>query len=132
MIAGTVSGNYSRNRREFANILHHTAPFIFIPFFTLAGAGIDLSKMVSGLGFAGILVVSRIIALFLGTYLAGKFILKQSEIHNFCLWMTLIPQGGTLIGLVQELSAFGDWTQGLASSIFAAIVMNHVIGVILL
>jgi Kef-type K+ transport system membrane component KefB len=132
VIAGTVAGNYSKNRRDFANILHHTAPYIFIPFFTLAGAGIDLEKMVSGLGFAAVLVFSRIIALFLATYIAGRFIIKQSNIQNLCIWMTLIPQGGTLIGLVQEISAYGDWTQGLVSSVFATIVMNHIIGVILL
>jgi Kef-type K+ transport system membrane component KefB len=110
VIAAFIAGNKSSNRREFANILHHTAPFVFIPFFTLAGASINLGKMVSGFAFAGILIGSRMIALFLSTYLAGKYILKQSPTYYLCTWMTLVPQGGTLLGLVQELSTYGSWT----------------------
>ena len=39
----------------FVEALHHAAPKIFLPFFTLVGASLDLRTAASSLGFALIL-----------------------------------------------------------------------------
>ena len=52
MIASCIASNGSHNRRKFANILHKSAPFIFLPFFTLTGANLQLSALKTSALFA--------------------------------------------------------------------------------
>eukprot|EP00475_Leptophrys_vorax_P021680 TRINITY_DN2945_c0_g2_i1.p1 TRINITY_DN2945_c0_g2~~TRINITY_DN2945_c0_g2_i1.p1 ORF type:complete len:497 (-),score=117.80 TRINITY_DN2945_c0_g2_i1:1756-3246(-) len=128
MIASCLAGNESKNRRKFANILHKSAPFIFVPFFTLTGAGLDLKSLVSSIWVAVILVVVRLSVIALSTYLAGKYVLKQPPKMYKLLWMTLIPQAGTLIGLVNELSSYGDWATPVCSAAVAGLILNNLFG----
>lgn len=47
MIAAIIAGNGSKNRRKFANILHKSAPYVFVPFFLLTGASFRLDAIVT-------------------------------------------------------------------------------------
>jgi Kef-type K+ transport system membrane component KefB len=128
VIASGVAGNATSNRRQFANILHKTAPYIFVPFFALSGANMDLLAMWKGLPFALVLVVSRVLAIMAATYLGGKYLAKESPIHYKFLWMTLLPQAGPLLGLVNEIKEYGPWARELAACCIAALIINHVVG----
>ncbi len=128
LIASCIAGNESKNRRKFANILHKSAPYIFIPFFTLTGSSLDLRALLDSLGLAALLVFSRAFVLFAVTFLAGKYILKQDASQYRYLWMTLLPQAGTLLGLVNQLKTYGTWTQPIVSACVAALIINNIIG----
>ena len=52
MIASSIAGHTSANREQFANILEKTAPYIFLPFFTLTGASLQLDKVIGALPLA--------------------------------------------------------------------------------
>ncbi len=128
LIASCIAGNESRNRRKFANILHKCAPYVFVPFFTLTGNSLDLLALWNNLGFGTLLVLSRAIVLFGSTFLAGKYILKQEYEDYKFLWMTLTPQAGTLLGLLNELKKYGKWTQPIVAASFAALIINNIVG----
>eukprot|EP00475_Leptophrys_vorax_P019668 TRINITY_DN2697_c0_g1_i2.p1 TRINITY_DN2697_c0_g1~~TRINITY_DN2697_c0_g1_i2.p1 ORF type:complete len:814 (-),score=227.86 TRINITY_DN2697_c0_g1_i2:948-3389(-) len=128
VVASCVAGNATSNRRQFANILHTSAPYIFVPFFALSGANMDLLAMYKGLPFAIVLVLSRICAIASATYLGGRFIAKENPMHYKFLWMTLLPQAGPLLGLVNEIKEYGDWAKELAACCIAALIINHVVG----
>lgn len=128
MIASCIAGNGSRNRRKFANILHKAAPYVFIPFFTLTGASLKLDALVKGIVFAAFLSTIRFLSIAAGTFVAGKYILRQQKEQYGLLFMTLIPQAGTLIGLVNQLATFGDWAADLSSAVIASLLINYLIG----
>lgn len=132
MIASCLAGNESKNRRKFANILHKSAPYVFVPFFTLTGASLNLLSLIHNLGLAAILVLVRAAIIFLSTFVAGKYVLKQSKHEYRLLWLTLLPQAGTLLGLINELSTFGEWAQPICSAMIAALIINNVVGLRLL
>jgi hypothetical protein len=128
LIASCIAGNESKNRRKFANILHKCAPYVFVPFFTLTGSSLDLRALLNSLAFASILVLSRGLVLLCSTYLAGKYLLKQEFSEYKLLWMTLTPQAGTLLGLLNELKKYGSWTQPIVSASFGALIINNMVG----
>jgi Kef-type K+ transport system membrane component KefB len=132
MIASCLAGNESKNRRKFANILHKSAPYIFVPFFTLTGASLNLKAVASSLGLAAILVAIRASVIFGSTFVAGKYVLKQPKEEYRLLWLTLLPQAGTLLGLVNELQTYGDWATPICSAAVAALIVNNVVGLKLL
>ena len=45
IVAGYVVANQSRNRRKFLRFFNRAGPIIFIPFFTLTGAGLKLGVL---------------------------------------------------------------------------------------
>jgi Kef-type K+ transport system membrane component KefB len=128
MLASCIAGNNSLNRKKFANILHKSAPFIFLPFFTLVGASLKLSSFLDGLWFALYLVFFRTLAIYVASFITGKYIFKQSPKEYQILFMTLIPQAGTLLGLVGQLSSYGDWAVLLSASVVTSLLINNLIG----
>jgi hypothetical protein len=128
MIASCIAGNNSRNRKKFANILHKSAPYIFLPFFTLTGAALNLNNFLDGLWFAIYVVFFRAISIFLAIFIAGKYILKKNPEDYKMLFMTLIPQAGTLLGLVGQLASYGDWAVQFSASIVTSLLINNLIG----
>jgi len=60
------------------------APFIFLPFFTLVGAALDLQTFFSSLGFAVILSLARMFCIFCGTagpgYFLGQVKFRKSQL----------------------------------------------------
>ena len=68
MIAASVAGHRSGdNREKFANILDKAAPYIFLPFFTLTGASLDLSKVTNALPLAASIAAVRMFSIFAAT-----------------------------------------------------------------
>ena len=68
MIAASVAGHTSGNREQFDNILEKTAPYIFLPFFTLTGASLQLDQVVGALPSALAVVALRMTSIFVGLY----------------------------------------------------------------
>jgi hypothetical protein len=65
MIAASIAGHRSgHNREKFANILDKTAPYIFLPFFTLTGASLELNKVTTALPLAVCIAAIRVFAIF--------------------------------------------------------------------
>jgi hypothetical protein len=62
MIAGCLAGHKCENRRKFVNILAKSAPFVYVPFFTLTGIALDLHTFVPSLALAAILFGLRMLA----------------------------------------------------------------------
>lgn len=131
MISGCIAGNESINRRKFGNILHKSSPYIFLPFFTLVGANLDLSAMKSGLGLAVIMALLRNVSIFLGTYIGGKFILGVHKDEYMNLWSTLIPQAGGALGLASEIMKYEGWGPSTSATIVTAAILNQIFGLLI-
>ena len=70
MVAGAVTINATpRNRLEMKSILKSCAVWVYVPFFTLAGAALDLSMFGKAFGVALALFMTRAVSIVVGTWL---------------------------------------------------------------
>ena len=99
IVIGTVIVNISeKSRRIFDSIDDFISP-VYILFFTLAGASLDLSILIS-VGFIGFAyVLSRAGGKMLGAW-SGAKIMKANPVVTKYLGLSLLPQGGISIGLL--------------------------------
>lgn len=108
MIGATLVNLMHNSNRVFTAINDFTTP-IYLLFFTLAGASLNLGILIQvgalGVGY----IISRATGKILGAYLGAKSV-KADEVVVKYLGLALLPQGGISIGLSmivrQELPQF--------------------------
>lgn len=128
MIAGFLVTNFSRHRAEFARLLHDVGPYVYIVFFTLTGASLQLDLLVKIWGVALAVFAARIAGIFLGCLLGGISAGDPMR-HNRVSWMAYITQAGVGLGLAKEIAGeFPDWGPGIATLLISVIVLNQIAG----
>ncbi|MEM7536728.1 MAG: cation:proton antiporter [Chloroflexota bacterium] len=131
MVASFMITNYSKHRQEFLQILHDVSPLIYVAFFTLTGAGLALDVLVSAWTITIVLLVIRVVALFVGTYLGGMAAGDPSQ-HNRLGWLTYVTQAGVGLGLAKEVvGGFPEWGAAFATMVISVIVVSQLIGPLL-
>ena len=130
MIAGILVTNFSTYRNEFSEILHRVGPPVYLAFFTLTGASLEIQILAKTWQIAVLLVLIRMVTIFLGSFTGGK-IAGDTPRQNWIGWMGYITQAGVGIGLAGQIarqSDFDPWGSELATILLAAIIINQVIG----
>ena len=134
MMAGAMYTNFSKdNGKTFDVIDRFTSP-IYMMFFVLSGACLDLSIFFSGSGLlvlivALVYIVFRVVGKWLGAF-AGASITKSEDKVKKYLGFTLIPQAGVAIGLATTASRlFGSKpeTQEAGALIIAIILTSTLV-----
>lgn len=98
MMGTTVVNTYKKSKRVFDSINDFASP-VYILFFTLAGASLDLSILVS-VGIMGVAyVIARASGKMFGAWLGAKAVKADPNITKY-LGLGLLPQGGISIGLL--------------------------------
>lgn len=98
IVMGTVVVNVMRHSpRVFGSVNDFVAP-VYILFFTLAGASLDLRILMSvgvmGLGY----IIARAGGKILGAYIGARRVKAEDTVRKY-LGLALLPQGGISIGL---------------------------------
>lgn len=128
MIGSFMTVNTSKYRAEFLKILDVISLPIYIAFFTLTGASLELNILVQTWPIALALFVIRLIAIFIGS-MGGGILAGDSMKHNRIYWMSYITQAGVGLGLAKEVAIeFPEWGPALATIIISVIVLNQMIG----
>jgi Trk K+ transport system NAD-binding subunit/Kef-type K+ transport system membrane component KefB len=130
MIAGILVTNFSTFRSEFSLILHRVGPPVYLAFFTLTGASLEVGVLAQTWQIALLLVLIRMITIFIGSFVGGV-VAGDTAKHNWVSWMGYITQAGVGIGLAGEIARQSDfipWGTELATILLAAIIINQVIG----
>lgn len=131
IVAGYVATNQSRNRKIFLSMLQKVGPYVFIPFFTLTGASLDLSVLLKSALLAVIITMLRMAAITAGSFVGGA-IAKAPKKHTQWMSLSLITQAGVSLGLAGEVNfLFEDWGPAIATAIVAVIMLNQISGPIL-
>lgn len=132
MAAGFYVENFSDyGERLITAIEKHSLP-IFIVFFTVAGAKIDIPAL-RAMGVVALLLVgSRLFFTFLGTYMGSRFSGGDRNERRLG-WMGFIGQAGVTLSLALIIERIiPDIGGQLSTLIIAAIAVNQIIGPILL
>lgn len=127
MLGATLVNLFHNSSRVFSVTNEFISP-IYVLFFTLAGASLDLSVLstVGSLGIAYIL--SRAAGKIIGTYIGAKSI-KADEVVVKYLGLSLLPQGGISIGLSiivsQELP---EYSKAITTIIMFSVLIYEILG----
>ncbi|OHE51965.1 MAG: sodium:proton exchanger [Tenericutes bacterium RIFOXYD2_FULL_35_11] len=98
MMLGAVFGNVSSKAEDINGLLYFITPPIFILFFVLSGAELNIS-ILGVVGIIGLVyVVFRVVGKIFGAWLGAKVTKAEPVIAKY-LGYALVPQAGVAIGL---------------------------------
>ena len=128
MSAGFFVQNFSGVGDDFMESMDRMALPIYVLFFSLAGAALNLDSLRICWSMALCLVVIRIFGIFLATFIAGT-ISRDPASHRQSAWMAYITQAGVAIGLAQLAQRqFPEIGVYLITLVLAVISINQIIG----
>lgn len=131
MTAGFVVENFSRYGHKFLLAVERSSLPIYLVFFSIAGAGLNIPTLMSLWPVALIYVVSRISCVFIGTNIGARIAQDEPKIRNYS-WAGFIGQAGVSLGfaiIVQaELPVIGETIKNIVVSM---IVLNLLCGPVL-
>ncbi|MBE2223674.1 MAG: TrkA family potassium uptake protein, partial [Anaerolineae bacterium] len=120
--------NFTRYRTEFMKIIHDVGPPIYVLFFTLTGASLDLNVLFDAWAVALILFGVRLLGIFIGSF-AGGWASRDTMKHNRYGWMTYVTMAGVGLGLAKEVAdEFPEFGIEFATILIAVIVVSQLIG----
>ena len=120
--------NYSKYRQEFQRLLEETGPMIYVAFFTLIGAMLEIDILAKVWAIALILFAVRIIAMIIGSF-TGTMLAADPKVYRRIGWMPYVTQAGVGLGLAAKVAGeFDVWGAEFATIIIAVIVLNQIVG----
>jgi Kef-type K+ transport system membrane component KefB len=132
LICGAVLSNYTGHSHELSLVTRDLSVLIYVTFFTLTGAAMEITMMVRASTLATVLTVTRMPALFLGFYLPGRYC-NMPEVYNRNGWMAIITKAGVALGLAKKVQMlYPGWGSEFATIIVAVVVISQIIGPICL
>ncbi|WP_196892996.1 cation:proton antiporter domain-containing protein [Aureivirga marina] len=128
IIGSFVLTNYSKHRIEFAEIIEEISPIIYIVFFTLTGASLEIKTLLNVFGIAVVLFLVRLGTMFIAG-IFGVYLAKDPKEYRFIAWMPYLTQAGVALGLATIIShEFPTWGHEFETIIIAIIVINQLLG----
>ncbi|PIR24613.1 MAG: hypothetical protein COX62_01260 [Deltaproteobacteria bacterium CG_4_10_14_0_2_um_filter_43_8] len=126
--AGFLVENFTPWGEDFITAVERGSLWVYIMFFSLAGASINLVAMQEYWHIALFLVLIRLLVTFFGTFVGTKLSGEDVFIRRFS-WLGFIGQAGVSIGMVLLVSqAFQEWGGTFKTICIAAIAVNEIIG----
>lgn len=128
MMIGAMMVNLSQQREVLIEQCNRFTPPLFLLFFVLSGADLDLSVLPS-VGVIGVLyLVLRCIGKWGGTYLGAVCVKADKHIRHY-LGLTLLPQAGVAIGMAALVSArFPTLAAQVNTIVLAGVLVFELIG----
>ena len=132
MMIGAVLANFGKDVEKILEGSDRWTPPIFMLFFVISGAGLDLSILPT----VGILGVLYIIARSLGKYFGariGASVVKADEKVRKWLGFTLLPQAGVAVGMAQIalVKLPGELGAQIQAVVLCATLVYEIIGPVL-
>jgi len=133
LLIGLAAGVYLENfspveRGRLGHDLNRTAPVVYIIFFALMGAGLQLGVLAQLWPWALLLAGLRVVSLRYGLRWAARHPAVTPVLARTA-WLGLISQGGTAVALAQlARRAFPEWGVSLETLLVAIIGVHEVAG----
>jgi Kef-type K+ transport system membrane component KefB len=132
MAAGFTARNlFPTSAGRFLDGLEQSSTPVYVAFFALVGAGLDLAVFAAVWLPALIFVVTRLVAVWVSTRLPSALAGSAPAVVRYA-WMGFVAQAGLSLGLAariqRELPGIGPT---LATLVVAAVVVNQLIGPVL-
>jgi Kef-type K+ transport system membrane component KefB len=132
MAAGFAARNFfPRASESLVHALERSSPPIYVIFFALVGAGLDLSVFAAGWSVVAVLVLVRLVLVW--GFTGGTVALLKGPLGaRRYAWMGFVAQAGFSLGLAARIAReFPTFGARLATLIVGAVVINQLLGPIL-
>jgi Kef-type K+ transport system membrane component KefB len=128
MMMSCVFANTSRLTDKIFEPLDRMTPPIYMMFFILAGASLDIT-IIPKIGLIGVCyVLFRVVGKFLGAYIGATISHAPAVVKKY-LGLTLVPQEGVAIGLVTVAKAnFPKYGGTIQTVVLCGIVIYELVG----
>jgi Kef-type K+ transport system membrane component KefB len=133
LIAGFVAETLAPGStgRALRHAMERSAAPVFVVFFALAGAKLDVPALARLWPVVIPIVLARVAGIWLGTRLGGRWAAIE-PLEKDSLWMGLVSQAGVAIGLVTVAGAVYPAAGGdMRTILLAVIAVNETVGAIL-
>ena len=128
IIGSFLVTNFSVYRNDFTKLIKEIGPYVYIVFFTLAGALISMKVLASLWYLTLIIFAARMISLFLAGY-AGSWIAGDPPLFRKISWMPYVTQAGVGVGLAAIIATeYPSWGTQFATVMISVIILNQVVG----
>ena len=126
--AGFTIQNWSHQGPRLLGTMDRVALPVYVIFFTMAGARLDLGALAASWGIALAIAGFRIAMIMLGTRLATSLAGDPEPFRRYC-WLGFVTQAGLSLALISQFeSRFPDWGAGLATTLVAVVAINQLVG----
>ena len=120
--------NYSTSRPEFIEVLHETGPVIYVVFFTLTGASLQVEVLFQVFGIAVLFFFIRLLSMVIAGYVGGTLAGDPWKFRHLN-WMPYVTQAGVGLGLATLIKhAFPEFGVQFETIIVGVIVINQIVG----
>lgn len=128
ILMGMTLVNLKKNSERVFKTVERFVPAVYVLFFTLAGASLDLS-ILAAVGVAGVgYVIARATGKYIGAYIGAKAVRSEKAVAKY-LGLALLPQGGISIGLsVIVRQQLPEYAVGITTIIMFSILIYEVSG----
>ena len=131
MMLSMVFVNMSKFRDKIYEPLERITPPIYMMFFIVSGASLDI-KIMTSVGLVGVIyVVGRVIGKALGAALGAKISNAPKTVRKW-LGLTLVPQEGVAIGLATSAAAtLPEYGATIRTIVLCGVVVYELVGPII-
>jgi Kef-type K+ transport system membrane component KefB len=126
--AGFWVRNFSRHGGEFMEIIDRSALPIYVIFFSLTGAALNVGALGETWLIALLLVAVRFQLIWVGAYLGGSLSGDPPRLRRMS-GFGFVTQAGVSLGLAGiVMRSFPEWGAALSTLIVAVVALNQIIG----
>lgn len=128
IVSGFYVSNFTIHRRELSRIIKAKGLLIYILFFTLIGASLEINIFKNVWKITLLIFTARLISMFIGSF-TGALIKKENFEISSLIWLGFISQAGISLGLAKEAAVvFPLWGVHFATLIISVIIINQILG----
>lgn len=128
MAAGFTVQNFSYHGNRFLVRMDQVSLPIYVAFFAITGATINMEVLKEGWILGLIIVFSRMLMIFIGSTASGRLSGDRPVIYKNS-WLGFITQAGVSLGLLTEVvRRFPEFGVPVQSILIASITLNQLIG----
>jgi Kef-type K+ transport system membrane component KefB len=132
LLAGFIVQNFSSQGDSLITALERVSTPVYVVFFAISGASLDLTALQQGWLLAVLCIVWRGVLKFGGTY-TGSRLSGEPDLFQRLGWSGFISQAGVALGMAIEVEeAFPVWGKTFKALVLAVIALNQIIGPVLL
>lgn len=131
MVVGAIIVNTSPRRRKIFNQIEGIEIPLFIIFFALAGASLEID-MLAKVGLAGLIYfIARMSGKIIGSYIGGKLGKADPVVTKYIGW-TLMPQAGVAVGLtILAQAIYPQGSSMILNIVLSSVLITELIGPVL-
>lgn len=128
MMLSTVFVNFSAHTQKIYEPLERLTPPVYMMFFIISGASLDIT-IITSVGLVGfVYVVGRVVGKVLGASLAARISKAPKEVRKY-LGFTLVPQEGVAIGLATSAAnTLPEYGARIKTIVLCGIVIYELVG----